>query len=157
MVPAEAGIRPAIERSRVDLPDPVRPRSPTICPCTSCNSMPSSTRSSPPSARGKVWRSAWISRSALLMRKASTDAELAFRVKIEWTPERAIDEDDEQAHDRDAEHDVVEIAGLRLFCNIGAEALRFEVLVTPARDFGDDARVPRSAGRGDGAGHVIRQ
>ena len=33
MVPADAGIRPAIERSKVDLPDPVRPSSPTICPC----------------------------------------------------------------------------------------------------------------------------
>ena len=30
--PAEAGISPAIERSSVDLPDPVRPSSPTIWP-----------------------------------------------------------------------------------------------------------------------------
>ncbi len=45
---------------------------------------------------------------------ASTDPELAFRVKIKWTPERAIDENDEQAHHRDAEHDAVEIAGLGL-------------------------------------------
>src|SRR5271156_5771882 len=111
MEPAAAGIRPAIERSRVDLPDPVRPRSPTICPSTSCSSMPSSTRSSPPSARGKVWRSAWMSRSALLIWKASIDAELAFRVSIEWTPENAIDDNDEKTHHRDAEHDAVEIAG----------------------------------------------
>src|SRR5271168_3102454 len=157
MVPADAGIRPAIERSNVDLPDPVRPRSPTICPCTSCNSMPSSTKSSPPSARGKVWRSAWISRSALLMRKASTKPELAFGVEIKRTPERAIDENDEQAHHRDTEHDAVEVAGLGLLRNIRAETLRFEMLVAPACDLGHDACIPRAARSSDGAGDVVGQ
>ena len=105
--------------------------------------MPSSTRSSPPSARGKVWRSAWISRSA-----SSAHEEVLNRSgtcvprTVEWAPERPIDEDDEQAHHRDAEHDTVEVAGRRLLRDIRAEALRFEVRVAPARDLGDDAGVP---------------
>src|SRR5580765_4815885 len=119
--------------------------------------MRSSTSSSPPSARGKVWRSAWMSRSALLIGAPLTNSELAFGVAIERTPKHAIDDDDEQAHHRDAEHDAVKIAGFGLLRNIGAEPVGSQVLVAPGRDLGDDAGVPRTAGSCDCARHVIRQ
>ena len=83
--------------------------------------------------------------------------ELAFRVEIEWTPEGAIDDNDEEAHHRDAEHDAVKIAGLGLLGNIGAESVGAQMLVAPGCDLGDDAGIPRAARGGDRAGDVIGQ
>src|SRR5580658_10974496 len=95
-----------------------------------------------------------MSRSAVSM-WASIKPELSFRVEIERTPERAIDQNDEQAHHGDAKHNAMEIAGIGLFRNIGAEALRYEAVVSPTRHFSNDARIPRSAGGGDCAGHIV--
>src|ERR1700678_2432220 len=95
-----------------------------------------------------------MSRSAVSI-WASTKPELAFRVEIERTPERAIDQNNEQAHHGDAEHNAMEIASIGLLRNISAESLRYDAVVSPTRHFGDDARIPRSAGRGDRTGHII--
>src|SRR5580700_9333373 len=103
--------------------------------------MPSSTKSSPPSALGNVWRRPWMSRSAVLravvlislvlIGNASAEPEFAFGVQIQRTPEHAIDDDDVEAHHGDSQHDAVEIAGIGLLRNIGAEPFGFEVLVAP--------------------------
>src|SRR5579859_1947624 len=85
------------------------------------------------------------------------DAELAFRVQIEWTPEYAVDDHDEEAHHRDAEHDPVKIASLGLLGNIGAESVGAQMFVTPGCDLGDDAGVPGTARGGNRTCHIIRQ
>ena len=59
------------------------------------------------------------------------EPEFAFGVEIKRPPEHAIDDDDEQAHHRDAEHDAMEIAGVGLLRNIGAEPVRLQVLDRP--------------------------
>src|SRR6266851_4838298 len=114
MVPAVGRARPAIRRNRVDLPEPDRPRKPTISCSQSSKSMSSSTSRSPPSALGKAWRTSLRCRSgaAAVVITALSQSELAFGIQIKRTPERSVDDDDEQAHHGDPEHDTVEIAGL---------------------------------------------
>src|SRR6202007_1014827 len=53
--------------------------------------------------------------------RSSSQPEFAFGVTVQRPPEHAIDDDDEQAHNRDAEHDTMKIAGIGLLSNIGAE------------------------------------
>src|SRR4029077_16388615 len=89
--------------------------------------------------------------------KNLADPELAFRVEIEWTPKDAIDDHDEEAHHRNAEHDPVKIAGFGLLGNISAEPVGLQMLVAPGSDLGDDAGVPRTARSRDCAGHIIGQ
>src|SRR6516165_2412704 len=86
----------------------------------------------------------------------STKSEFALGEQIEWTPQQAIDDDHIEAHDGDAEHDAMHVAGIGLLGNISAEPLGFEVRIAPGRHLGNDAGVPRAAGRGNRAGHVIR-
>ena len=62
---------------------------------------------------------------------ASAEPEFAFGVLIQRTPEHAIDDDDVQTHHGDAQHDAVEVAGIGLLRNIGAEPFGFEVLIAP--------------------------
>ena len=81
------------------------------------------------------------------MRSTSAKPELAFGVEVEWTPKGAIDDHDEEAHHRDAEHDPVKIAGLGLLRNISAEPVGLQVLVAPGSDLGDDAGVPGTAAK----------
>ena len=72
--------RPAISRSSVDLPDPERPRSPTISPSLTRRFTPSSTSSSPPSAFGKVLRtSRTSSNGAVFMSRSLSRAETCVR------------------------------------------------------------------------------
>src|SRR5580693_2930766 len=72
--------------------------------------------------------------------KNLTDPELAFSIEIEWSPEHAVDDHDEEAHHRYTEHDAMKIAGFGLLGNIGAEPIGLQMLVAPGRDLGNDAR-----------------
>ena len=62
---------------------------------------------------------------------ASAEPEFAFGVEIQRTPEHAIDDDDVKAHHGNTQHDAVEITGIGLLRNIGAEAFGFEMLIAP--------------------------
>src|SRR5262245_28907523 len=134
---------PAMRRSSVDLPDPERPSSPTISPWATLSSMPSRTSNSDPSGLRKACRISCVSSKGMAsMSSTSAKAIPSLGVVVERPPERTINHDNEQAHHRDAEHNAVEVARLGRACNIGAETLRLQTLVTPARNFRHDAGVP---------------
>src|ERR1700733_15040837 len=110
--------RPAIRRNSVDLPEPERPSSPTICPAFSARLTCSSTSSSPPSGLGNDLQTfstasscevtssgaAFIGAPAL-----SAQSILAFGEIIQRPPERTIDGDHEQAHGRNPENDAMKV------------------------------------------------
>src|SRR5215813_12212851 len=152
MRPAVGRARPAISLRSVDFPDPDRPRRPTIWPSARVRSTPSRTRSSPWSAFGKARRTWWTSSRG--SEATSAQPELLFGVPVEGTPERAIEDDDEEAHDGDPDHDAVIVARLGGSRDVSAEAVRLETAIAPGRDLGDDARIPRPARGGDRSRHV---
>ena len=51
----------------------------------------------------------------------------------------------------------MKVAGVGGLRDVGAEAVRLQPRVAPARDLGDDAGVPRAARGGDRAGDVVRE
>src|SRR5690348_7485474 len=106
-----------MSRRSVDLPDPERPRSPTISPGRNVRLTLSRTTSSSPSGLRKdlptprTDRSgARFSASALAFMEGSVSmsvsahAELALRACVQRPPEHSVQYHDEEAHDRDAEH-----------------------------------------------------
>ena len=119
---------PAMQRSRVLLPEPDLPSSATISPSWSSKSMPSSTTSgwpsgvvkflvtrstamivspAPPSAvaLGWCWWESWSS-----PRGARSERVLGLGEVVEAPPEEPVDQHDEEAHDRDAEEHLGEVA-----------------------------------------------
>src|SRR6185312_14427446 len=84
----------------------------------------------------------------------STDAELALGPGIQWSPEQAVQSDHEQAQDHGTENTALEVARRARSGNVGAEAVRHELLLTPRGYLGRDARVPRPARSRDCASHV---
>src|SRR5664279_4204001 len=111
-----------MRRSRVDFPEPERPRRPTISPRLSESSTLSSTRSSPPLGRGNERRTACTSRrtsSAIVISPfASCQSVPPLGEPVERTPEQAVHNHHEKAHDHYSEHDPVEIARRRRVRNI---------------------------------------
>src|SRR5271155_5597030 len=96
--PALGSARPAIKRSKVDLPEPERPRRPTIWPSCSSRFMPSSTNSSP-SGLGKALRTSEHCSSGVLSMITSLGQPIfALSVVIQGPPKQAIDDHHEQAH-----------------------------------------------------------
>src|ERR1700722_841557 len=158
--------RPAIRRSSVDLPDPERPKRPTICPAFNVRLTCSSTSSSPPSGLRKDLQTfstasncAVTSSGAVFMRAPARSAQsvFAFGVIIQRPPERTIDGDHEQAHGRDAQNDAMKVAGGGGLGDIGANAVSLDLDITPAGELRDDGRVPGAARGGDRASHIERQ
>src|SRR6202035_2828834 len=92
--------------------------------------------------------------SVELIGNASAEPEFAFGVKIQRTPEHAIDDDDVETHHRNAQHDVVEIARVGLLRNIGAEPLSSEVLMPQEADSGAVPAFQGTAGGGDRPSHI---
>src|SRR5512143_2678052 len=111
-------MRPAMIRSRVDLPEPDRPSSPTISPLRMVRLTSSkTTRASPLAFRNeRQTRRTSMSWSAVRVVASmdffsrSTEAQATFGVRVERPPEEAIEGGDEHAHHGDAEHDAVEVA-----------------------------------------------
>src|SRR5207253_4439649 len=159
-----------MSRSSVDLPQPERPRKPTISPGRSVRLTSSSTTSASPSALRKDLLTPRTSRSGARFRAAavaftgvssdvalSGDAELPLGARVQGAPEHAIQRHDEQAqHDR-AEDAALEVSLNRGFRDVGAESVRGELLLTPAYDLGHDAGVPRAARGGDCPGDEERK
>src|SRR6185369_2384114 len=136
MRPDVGRARPAISLNSVDFPDPDRPSRPTIWPSARLSSTPSSTSSSLPSGFGNARRTARTSSrgTAFMLVSASSQPELPFRTPVERTPERPVDDHDEEAHDRDPEDDPVIVRGLGGPGDIGAEPVRLEPVMAPGGD-----------------------
>src|ERR1700733_9372157 len=136
--------RPAISRSKVDLPDPERPSSPTICPSRNSRFIPSSTSNSAPSGLGNALRtSVHCSNGELFMGNPLGQSIFALGVVIQGPPEEPVDDDHEQAHGADTQDDAMKIPGGRRLCDVRPEASCLHVGVSPTRQFGDDGRIPR--------------
>src|SRR5580698_3714247 len=99
-VPPEGLDSPAIQRSKVDLPDPERPSRPTISPSLMVRFTPSSTTCCPsPSGLGKaLLTSLTCNRGAVFMGVLSSEPVASLRVIVQGSPEEAVDDHDEQAH-----------------------------------------------------------
>src|SRR4029077_10039788 len=85
----------------------------------------------------------------------SSKAETPFPEGVERSPDQPVEKRHQYAHDGNAEHDPRKIAGLRRKRYIGAESLRRQVGIAPARDLRNDGCVPRSSRGSDRAGDVI--
>src|SRR3569832_367686 len=101
-------MRPATMRSRVDLPEPERPRSATISPSRSVRSTRSSTVRCSPAGVSKALATPDTSSTARLrsstpMEPSSADPEPPLREAVERPPQQAVEQDDEQRHHGDAE------------------------------------------------------
>ena len=72
----------------------------------------------------------------------SGEAEAAFGVGEHRTPDEPVQGDDEHAHHHDAEHDARIIAGFGRCRDVGADAVRLDLVVAPLDVLGDDAGVP---------------
>src|SRR3984957_17820107 len=132
--PALGSASPAIKRNKVDLPEPDRPKSPTICPWANPELFPSITNSSPPSAFGNALRtSVHCSRGELFMPNPSGKPIFALGVVIQGAPEQPIDHDHEKAHGADPQHDLVKVSCRRRFGNVGTQAPRLDLRVPPSR------------------------
>src|SRR5579863_3503695 len=158
--------RPAIRRNSVDLPDPERPRRPTIWPALSVRLTCSSTSSSPPSGLRNDLQTfstasscAVTSSGAVFMDAPALSAQsiLAFGEIIQRPPERTVDGDHEQAHGRNAENDAMKVAGGGGLGDVGADAVGLDLHIAPAGQLRDDGRIPGAARGGDRTGHVERQ
>src|SRR5262245_33214750 len=160
-------IRPAMILSRVDFPQPERPSSATISLSLSTSDTPSRTRASlaalfdrsgsrPRQRRaarfvGRKPQHRWLAPCEFL----SVQTKAPLRQPIESPPEQAVERNDVDGHDANPEHDSRIVSALGCLGDVGAEARRLELGVAPAGNFGDDARVPRSSGRRQCAGHVV--
>src|ERR1700730_16846964 len=141
-------------RNRVDLPDPERPRRPTISPSRKARFTPSSTTSWSPSGLRKAWLTLCTSRrgavfTRFIFRKGSRQPELALGAVVQRPPEKAIYQHDEQAHHHRAECRPSIIGGGGRGGDVGTEARRRQRLVSPHCDLRNDARVPRATRGGD--------
>src|ERR1700761_3833258 len=104
--PALGSDRPAIKRNKVDLPDPERPRRPTICPSRSSRFIPSKTNSSAPSGLGKALRtSEHCNRGEVFMSTLKLGQSIfALGVIVQGAPEKTVDDHHEQTHGSDPEN-----------------------------------------------------
>ena len=99
-------------RSSVDLPEPERPSRPTISPSTQREvdvvehqqARPTPLRERLAHCRDVQQRQRPWARSSVAWRFLSRAAG-GVRLGVERPPEHAVEEDDEQRHDRDAKHD----------------------------------------------------
>src|SRR5208283_931071 len=156
-------MRPPAIRSKVDLPEPERPRRPRNSPARIDTSMSSRTKSGSPERLGKAMQTLRSSMMALLSSATicpthltrSIEPRPAFRIGIERPPHQTIRSDDKNRHDGDAERDARKIAGRRHARDVGAKAPAIELGRPPTDHLGDDAGVPRPTRCGDGAGHII--
>src|SRR6516165_8697266 len=124
-LPEEGVTRPAMIRSKVDLPEPERPSRPTISPERIVRSTFSSTSSSSPLPFGKDRQTPRISMSAegwsSMMVSSSAEPQAAFAEGIERPPDQAIEQRHQDAHRGDSEHDARKVAGLGCGSDVGAE------------------------------------
>src|SRR6185437_16657395 len=96
-------------------------------------------------------------RNSMSIAASSVELELAFGKIIESAPKNAVDDDDEERHHHDAEIDRWLIAFLGHLRNVGTQAIGNEFVVAPRGDLRDDAGVPCSARRRNGARHPERK
>src|SRR5450631_2086180 len=159
--PLLGAMSPEMIRNSVDLPDPERPSSPTISPADRLSLASSSTtRGSRPGAPN-VLQQLRTSRSADVagvdISVTSIGAESSFGKSVERAPHGSVKRDHIERHDGNAEDQSWIVSALGCLSNVCTEPVSGQVGVAPARDFGDDARVPRAARRGDGARNVVRK
>src|ERR1700752_2231907 len=113
-------------RSKVDLPDPDLPNRATISPVRSCRSIESRTRSSSPAAPGKLLLTASTSISTspagavvvgvvmwlapIVSGLGELEGVTTLRKRIQTPPEQAVEADDVETHDQDADEDARRVA-----------------------------------------------
>src|SRR5579859_3578658 len=124
-----------MRRSRVDLPEPERPRRPTISPGRKARFTCSSTTSWSPSGLRKDLqipctpsRGARLSAGAVAFTAVSSDSsalsadtELALGARVERPPEDAIQRHHEEAQDYRTEDHALEVRARGRVRNVGAE------------------------------------
>src|SRR5437660_12702925 len=71
---------------------------------------------------------------------------------VEPPPQQPVESQDGEAQDSDSEGDAGSIALGRPSRDVGADTGRAQGRIAPLHDLGDNAGVPRAAGRGDRAG-----
>src|SRR5580692_4170071 len=118
--------------------------------------MPSNTNSSAPSGFGNALRtSVHCSNGQSFMPKTLLGKSVfALGVVVQGTPEKPIDDDDEQAHCADPQNNAVKVSGRGRLGDVGAQASRLDLGIPPGGQFGDDGGIPRATGSGDRAGHI---
>src|ERR1019366_5092616 len=79
------------------------------------------------------------------------------REVVEPAPYEAVEREHIKAQYPDPEGDAGGVALGRPLRDVGADAGRAQGRIAPLHDLGDDAGVPRSAGRGDRAGDIGRK
>src|ERR1700689_5155749 len=132
--PALGSASPAIKRNKVDLPEPDRPKRPTICPSRNSRFIPCNTNSSAPSGFGNALRtSVHCSRGELFMPNPSGKPIFTLGVVIQGAPEEPIDHDHEKAHGADPQHDLVKVSCRGRLGNVGTQAPRLDLRVPPSR------------------------
>ena len=94
-------------------------------------------------------------RIAVLHDITSIEPQAPFGETVKRTPKKAVEHDDEDRHDRDAEHDFGIIAIRGRLGDVGADPMRRHRVVAPFHIFRDDRRVPGSARGGQRSRHVI--
>src|SRR5271155_2252981 len=127
-------MRPAMMRRSVDLPEPERPRSPTISPLRSVRLTSSNTITPPPLPRANC-RETFSTRrtgspgamvTVLFMAASSIETQAVFGVAVERPPQDAVEGGDDNRHHGYAEHEAREVALVRHQFDVSAEAVRDE-------------------------------
>src|ERR1700758_2335485 len=112
-LPDEGEIKPAMMRRSVDLPEPERPRRPTISPERIVRSTFSSTSRSSPLPFGKDRQTLRMSISvdgvssmkvSNSIARASAETETAFAEGVERPPDQPVEQGHQNAHDGNPEH-----------------------------------------------------
>src|ERR1700740_2772757 len=136
-LPDEGEISPAMIRSSVDLPEPERPSRPTISPERMVRSTFSSTSRSSPLPLGKERQTPVISTSGLDLATSSilispgpigsAEPQAPLAKCVQRTRQETVEQRDEDAHHRNAEHNAREVSGRGRPGDIGAEPGRGEL------------------------------
>src|SRR5580700_4919118 len=146
-------MRPPAMRSRVDFPDPERPRRPRISPSVIEILMSLSTGSGSPEGLAKalqtLWSSTMIAGFFCVAMGPSIEPRPAFGEHVERSPQEPVHGDDEHRHHGDAKRDPRVVAGLGHLRDIGAQPPGAQLRRSPAHRLRNDARVPGAPGGSD--------
>src|SRR6516225_4822327 len=164
-IPELGAMSPAMQRSRVDFPDPDLPRRATISPACRVRLMSSRTGIGLPSG---VVKFLWTALTSMitspvavmvvgLLTGNSSQRVPGFRQVVEGPPEEAVDDDNVDAHHDHTDQDLAEVRGVRGLGDVGAEAVGDGGVLAVLHVLGDDRRVPGPAGGSDAAGDVERE
>src|SRR5215469_7930587 len=141
---------PAMQRSRVDLPEPDLPSSATISPSRRVKVMPSRTGSACPSGVVNALVTLLTSTiAAMVVFFLLLQAVPGFGQVVEASPEEPVGGHHVDRHDSDPDQDPAEVPVAGGLGDVGAQAGGDQMVVAVVDDLGDDRGVPRPAGGGD--------